>query len=268
LCKTGVSCFAEKAEEKVCSDKVDLEQLSRRSQGTEWDFSQVRAWLADPSQGRALCLLAGAGTGKSTVSAALVDVLSAELPEGHAAAHHFLKHSDARRLDPVRLVKSLAFQLAVQIPRLREVLFQLDVNKMDRLSSAEEAFELLLRGPLGEQPVVLLIDALDEADPAAEQEAGFDPLTAPVIPLANKALCLILGCLAKLPGARFVFTARPDTARGSLLAALERAVGAVQVVEPSQVRRGEGQGRDQAVLVYDTVVRECGLALPPSAAPT
>ena len=29
-----------------------------------------------------------------------------------AAAVHFLKHNDQRRLEPVRIVKSLAFQLA------------------------------------------------------------------------------------------------------------------------------------------------------------
>jgi hypothetical protein len=29
-------------------------------------------------------------------------------------AFHFLKHDDARRLDPIRIVKSLAFQLAQQ----------------------------------------------------------------------------------------------------------------------------------------------------------
>ena len=29
-----------------------------------------------------------------------------------AAAMHFLKHSDQRRLEPVRIIKSLAFQLA------------------------------------------------------------------------------------------------------------------------------------------------------------
>ena len=29
-----------------------------------------------------------------------------------AAALHFLKHNDQRRLEPVRIIKSLAFQLA------------------------------------------------------------------------------------------------------------------------------------------------------------
>jgi hypothetical protein len=53
--------------------------------------------------------------GKSTVSA----LLCGAGPAGAAlascvSAHHFVKYSDARRLDPVRIVKSLAFQLAVQ----------------------------------------------------------------------------------------------------------------------------------------------------------
>jgi superfamily I DNA/RNA helicase len=66
----------------------------------------VRAWLnadsGDDAGGtpakkgqtpRALCLLAGAGTGKSTVSAALVDLLK---DQGVVAAHHFLNLSSPR----------------------------------------------------------------------------------------------------------------------------------------------------------------------------
>ena len=41
-------------------------------------------------------------------------VLSTRMADGRldAAAVHFLKHNDQRRLEPVRIVKSLAFQLA------------------------------------------------------------------------------------------------------------------------------------------------------------
>ena len=45
------------------SYKVDREQLARRSEGTAWEFGRVQAWLTNTSQPRALCILAGAGTG-------------------------------------------------------------------------------------------------------------------------------------------------------------------------------------------------------------
>jgi hypothetical protein len=97
------------------SYKVDLEQLSRRSEGTEWKFDAVQEWLDRPEKSRALCVLAGAGTGKSTISAALCQkILGRREPggwRGPVTAFHFLKHNDRRRLEPVRIVKSLAFQL-------------------------------------------------------------------------------------------------------------------------------------------------------------
>jgi predicted AAA+ superfamily ATPase len=54
------------------SFKVDLEQLDKRSEGTLWNFDAVRLWLKDPAAPRALCILGAAGTGKSSVSAALL----------------------------------------------------------------------------------------------------------------------------------------------------------------------------------------------------
>ena len=73
-------------------------------------------------QPRVLCISATAGQGKSTVSALLCKSGAAvqgdaESPAGHGGpitAYHFAKFSDARRLDPVRIVKSLAFQLALR----------------------------------------------------------------------------------------------------------------------------------------------------------
>ena len=53
--------------------QVDVAQLSRRSEGTQWDWKSVESWLdLGEGGGRALCVLAGAGTGKSTISAAIL----------------------------------------------------------------------------------------------------------------------------------------------------------------------------------------------------
>ena len=55
------------------SYKTDLEQLSKRSKRTKWDFGPVREWLKGDT--RCLCFKAGAGMGKSTLSAALLKEL-------------------------------------------------------------------------------------------------------------------------------------------------------------------------------------------------
>ena len=91
------------------SYKVDIEQHLARSQHTEWDFTEVERWIQ--SDKRALCVSGEAGTGKSTVSAAMIRALHQSKP-GLAIAYHYLKYSDQRRLDVVRIIKSLAAQLA------------------------------------------------------------------------------------------------------------------------------------------------------------
>ena len=166
------------------SYKVDLQSLLERSRGTVWDFSSVDQWLAqcdDLGRGaQALCLSAGAGEGKSSISATLCEHLD---KKGIMTAHHFLKYSDARRLDPVRIVKSLLFQLATKLPELWPIVFDLDVEKVVRLNDEHEACSMLLEGPLkalrlkrseklGGSPIVILIDALDESDPLIQQFAG------------------------------------------------------------------------------------------------
>ena len=91
------------------SHKVDLQQLGQRSSGTAWDWTAVKQWMdGDGKDSRALCVLAGAGTGKSSISAAMLD----DEVLGPCAAAHFLKYSDQRRLEPVAIIKNLAFQLA------------------------------------------------------------------------------------------------------------------------------------------------------------
>ena len=55
--------------------------------------------------------------GKSTISA----VLCSGSLKDRITAHHFLKHNDQRRLEPVRIIKSLAFQLAFRCGERPEV---------------------------------------------------------------------------------------------------------------------------------------------------
>ena len=94
------------------SHKVDLLQLQTRAADTIWNWVTVDEWMRKVDV-RALCIMAGVGEGKSTISAALLEHFRNNYPECVMVAH-FLKFSDQRRLEPVRIIKSLAFQLALK----------------------------------------------------------------------------------------------------------------------------------------------------------
>lgn len=95
---------------------VDTTVMRRRSQATKWEFHAVADWILNGSgDSRVLCLMGGAGTGKSTVSAAICQHISeggAQELKGTIFACHFLKYNDQRKLDPIRMLQSILFQLA------------------------------------------------------------------------------------------------------------------------------------------------------------
>lgn len=151
--------------------------------------SVLCSWLSsdasslDEAQRRAFILIGGPGIGKSTLSAALVRRLglgSGSSPGGPlVTAYHFCKHADRERRDPVRMIKSLAYQLAVAIPALRAFYNELEQETIDSLQEVDDAFAVLLRDPLqslhdggllgdssggGVESITILIDALDEAE--------------------------------------------------------------------------------------------------------
>ncbi|KXZ53844.1 hypothetical protein GPECTOR_6g762 [Gonium pectorale] len=302
----------------------------------EWDWSRVEAWLqagaataaggeeGNPSpRSRALCVLAGPGEGKSTVSAALCEpqlqppalplARGAEEAEengsgtgtgggglaapGCVIAHHFIKYSDQRRLDPMRALASLVFQMAVRLPRFRRHVLSADVTSLVSLADPEAAFAALMRAPLEKSlredgtdsesgagdgsdraealpdQIILLLDALDEADPAPAPalpagDAGAtggaatapsegpaavvsgvgDPSARPRPPSAapvcgNKLFQLLANQLKALPPrVRFILTTRPDGLGGGVRGALERLFGpgGVEYVTPLQLRKSRG----------------------------
>ena len=151
------------------------------------------------------CVGADSGTGKSTLAARLVRTLSAD--EGEVRmAHHFCKHSDSGRQDAAKIAKSMALQLGELYPAAAKHLLEPPANEeVAHLQSAEHGLRLLLgvleavRGsvPAGTPRVVLLFDALDEADSPENPTA-----------LGNPVLRLVLGLHAA--GVPIVVTTRLD----------------------------------------------------------
>ena len=160
------------------------------------------------------------GEGKSTISAAICQQLLGlyesderiqQPPSPVIAAAHFLRYSDAKTLDPVRMMKSLAFQLALKLPEFTKGILSLDALTLDELTSFEKAFDMLLTC-LPTTPIFILIDALDEADPLQLQQAGSDK--ANFKPVANRVLYALTSLLIpNLPSIRFIFTTRPDVSQ-------------------------------------------------------
>lgn len=107
----------------------------------------------------------------------------------------------------------------------------------------EEAFEQLLLPALADitEPVVLLIDALDEADPPEEQRAGFDSAKATVKACGNAVLSALVSQLApRLPAnVKFILTTRPEACCHGIEGVLARtfaASGGVAFLQPDNVR--------------------------------
>ncbi|KAK3274713.1 hypothetical protein CYMTET_17111, partial [Cymbomonas tetramitiformis] len=240
------------------SYRADQQRHRQRSAGTAWEWGAVEAWL-DGSH-RALCVLAGAGTGKSTICTMLMDHLAAERPR-LVVAGHFLKYSDQRRLDPVLAIRSLAHQLASRSAAFRERLFALDPAHVTALVDPESAFRDLLQAPLSQvrEPVLILLDALDEADPPEQYLPGF---RGNVKACGNKTLQLLTRQLVQLgANVRFVITTRPDAVCSQIKPLLGRIFAdSVTLLGPEALRSeaaAEPGAQGTGVLVYHTVAKEC-----------
>ena len=114
---------------------------------------------------------------------------------------HFLKHNDDTRLDAVRIIKSFAFQLALQLPAVAEYILGLDVQTVDQLRDMGDAYNLLIKGAIPmivDHQVIILIDALDEADPQEQQRADYDYKLHGIEPVGNKVThCLYINRLTQ-----------------------------------------------------------------------
>ena len=63
-------------------------------------------------------------------------------------AHHFLSSSDTRRRDPVRVAKSLGYQLSLSVPGVQDHYLNLSAEGVRGLQQPDRAFQLLLAAPL------------------------------------------------------------------------------------------------------------------------
>ncbi|MBR6591810.1 MAG: toll/interleukin-1 receptor domain-containing protein [Prevotella sp.] len=134
--------------------------------GRKWLYEKIEEWDKNSTQ-RLFWIVAGPGFGKSMFAANLQEQYNARIP-----AIQFVEWGKPDHSNPCRILKNLAFQLAVRYPEYRTfVLQQPDViNKKLNEKNEDELFDLLfcestwLKIDGGQENVWVLIDALDEAN--------------------------------------------------------------------------------------------------------
>lgn len=143
---------------------VDILFLLQNFTGRHWIFNDIEQWISGGKTAKVFWLTGSPGVGKSAISAWLRE-------KQHAVkAFHFCLHNDEKKKSPINLVKSIAYQLATQIPAYMEKLGAMDVDGIVRdYPDAGTLFKALIVEPLykdipvPDEPVVILIDGLDEA---------------------------------------------------------------------------------------------------------
>jgi len=143
--------------------------------GRGWVLNNIKDWLEDTNGQKVYRISGGPGAGKSAIAAWLVQ----ELPQNIKAVH-FCDRDNADKSNVNRIIKSIACQLAFVLEDygelLKEKVFE-DYNKENRYQDPslqprilfEELITDLLvqlkqkENDFKREPIVLLIDALDEA---------------------------------------------------------------------------------------------------------
>lgn len=143
---------------------VDILFLLQNFAGRHWIINDIEQWVSGEKTSRVFWLTGSPGVGKSAISAWLRERQRA------VKAFHFCLHNDEKKKSPINLVKSVAYQLATQIPAYMEKLGSMDVSGIVReYPDAGTLFKALIVEPLHkdipapDEPIVILIDGLDEA---------------------------------------------------------------------------------------------------------
>ena len=142
---------------------ADIAQHLKRFTGRQWVFDQIDDWLSDPNGSRVFWITGAPGVGKT----AIATWLCAKRRE--VAAFHLCRHGHRQKSDPRRAVLSIAYQLSTQLSEYESRLNSLNLERLVPESDARTLFDNLIVQPLSrgfptpDRPVVIVIDALDEA---------------------------------------------------------------------------------------------------------
>eukprot|EP00955_Chlamydomonas_euryale_P018077 192491-Chlamydomonas_euryale.AAC.1 len=122
---------------------------------------------------RAFVFVGPPGSAKSTVVAGLATLPAAARHGIAPHACHMATHGDCRSLSAIEMFKAFAWQLAHSVPEIQNYLVHIEAAKVDKLTSPDAAFTLLIRGPISRLArdarvpptgIIFCVDGLEEAD--------------------------------------------------------------------------------------------------------
>ncbi|MFC1878751.1 AAA family ATPase [Chloroflexota bacterium] len=177
----------------VLDFKHEIKRLTEEFTGREWIFDKIDNWLKCKNE-RFFILTGEPGVGKSAIAARLTQVRTEEI-----AAYHFCLAGNVSTITSNTALRSLAAQLGESLPGYGKALantikphqVRIDVKQhIEKVeagakvvgviiehinaSNPDEDLEILFRAPLAAleppaEPVIILIDSLDEAATYAGQ---------------------------------------------------------------------------------------------------
>lgn len=140
------------------------------AQGTSDWFLEENGYLEwlhvrDPAP-KLLWLNGGPATGKSVMSSFIINSL---VEQGVSCQYFFIRFGDQRKRNLSLLLRSIAYQIARDVPDFMEGLLQLvdeaiDFGTADPRTIWERIFKSILFSMKAGQPLYWIIDGLDEAD--------------------------------------------------------------------------------------------------------
>ena len=174
---------------------ADIRDRLKHFVGREWVFALLRTWLDEQNGSRLFWITGGPGVGKSALAAQITQRFR------EIAAFHACVHGNTGKADPRRVLMSIAYQLATQLPDYMERLARLDLARVCSESNAQTLFDSLFVQPFAagfpapDRTLAVVIDALDEATQHGKNElAGLIAREFPRTP----------------PWLRLVVTSRPE----------------------------------------------------------
>lgn len=154
--------------------KSEISKHMKMFTGRQWVLDQIRGWLDDSNGSKVFWLTGGPGVGKTAIS---IWLSCKVLPEIHA--WHLCQHSDSITSNPKNCILSLAYYLSTHLPDYFRQLKHINLEEIININevNVNTLFMRLLVEPLNsivppDSPVVILIDAIDEAN----TEHGDNPL--------------------------------------------------------------------------------------------
>jgi len=134
----------------------------------EWFLHEpaIQLWLDEASESKVVWFSAPPASGKSILSTHIITHLR---ESGASCQYFFFKFGDQMKRSPSTLLRSIAYQIARDVPEFRRVLValsaeELKLEKADILFIWQKVFESILFEMDLDRPLFWIVDAVDESE--------------------------------------------------------------------------------------------------------